>query len=91
MHERAVMLDLVHELERVAAHEHATRVTGIAVELGALSHFTPDHFLEHFRDASVGTIAAGADVEARQATDPRDPRAQGVVLLSLEIEAERDP
>jgi hydrogenase nickel incorporation protein HypA/HybF len=91
MHERAVMLDLMREVDRVAAQEHATRVTGVTVELGALSHFTPDHFLEHFRDASVGTLAAGARVDARQATDPRDPRAQGVVLLSLEIEAEHEP
>ena len=85
------MLDLMRELERVATHEQASRVTAIAVELGALSHFTPEHFLEHFVDASAGTVAAGARVDAHQATDPRDPRAQGVVLLSVEIEAERAP
>jgi hydrogenase nickel incorporation protein HypA/HybF len=91
MHEHAVMVDLVREIERVAESEHATRVTGISVELGALSHFTPEHFLEHFQDASTGTIAAGARVDAHEATDPRNPRAQGVVLLSMEIEAPRDP
>jgi hydrogenase nickel incorporation protein HypA/HybF len=86
MHERHVMNDLVRELELIAFTEHARRVTRVDVELGALSHFTPEHFEEHFRDATLGTCAEDAEVVAREATDVTDDRAQGVLLLGVEIE-----
>ena len=86
MHEQRVMRDLVGELERIAAREHASRITRVNVELGALSHFTPDHFREHFEDAARGTPAADAEIEAVLNDDPTDDRAQGVVLLGVEVE-----
>ena len=86
MHERALMTDLMREIEAVAAADGATRVTRVSVRLGALSHFTPEHFREHFVDASQGTLAEGADVEAVLAEDLGDPRAAGVVLESIEVE-----
>ena len=86
MHERALMTDLMREIEAVAAADGATRVTRVSVRLGALSHFTSEHFREHFVDASQGTLAEGADVEAVLAEDLGDPRAAGVVLESIEVE-----
>jgi hydrogenase nickel incorporation protein HypA/HybF len=86
MHERALMADLMREIEEVAAADGGTRVTRIAVSLGALSHFTPEHFREHFVDASHGTLAEGAAVDAVLAEDLDDPRAAGVVLESIEVE-----
>ena len=86
MHERALMTDLMREIETVAAAGGATRVTRVSVRLGALSHFTPEHFREHFADASHGTLAEGADVEAVLAADLDDPRAASVVLESIEVE-----
>ncbi len=86
MHERALMTDLMREIEAVAAADGATRVTRVSVRLGALSHFTPEHFREHFVDVSQGTLAEGADVEAVLAEDLGDPRAAGVVLESIEVE-----
>ena len=86
MHERKLMEDLMQEIEAQAEAEGAVRVTGIRVRLGALSHFTPDHFLEHFEDASRGTIAEGAEVESELGTDPTEPTAQGVVLESIDVE-----
>ena len=87
MHERALMTDLMREIEAVAAADGARRVTRVSVRLGALSHFTPEHFREHFVDVSQGTLAEGADVEAVLAEDLGDPRAAGVVLESIEVEA----
>jgi hydrogenase nickel incorporation protein HypA/HybF len=78
----------MREIEAVAAADGATRVTRVSVRLGALSHFTPEHFREHFVDASRGTLAEGAAVEAALADDLDDPRAAGVVLESVEIEVE---
>jgi len=86
VHERKLMEDLMQEIEAQAEAEGAVRVTGIRVRLGALSHFTPDHFLEHFEDASRGTIAEGAEVESELGTDPTEPTAQGVVLESIDVE-----
>jgi hydrogenase nickel incorporation protein HypA/HybF len=86
VHERALMTDLMREIEAVAADDDATRVTRVSVRLGALSHFTPEHFREHFIDAARGTLAEGAAVDAVLADDLDDPRAAGVVLESIEVE-----
>ncbi len=86
MHERALMSDLVREIETVARAEDAVRVTRVGVRLGALSHFTPEHFREHFDDASRGTVAEGARVDAVLEQDLDDPQATGVVLETVEVE-----
>jgi hydrogenase nickel incorporation protein HypA/HybF len=86
MHERALMTDLMREIEAVARADGATRVTRVSVRLGALSHFTEQHFREHFVDASRGTLAQGAVVDSVLASDLEDPRAAGVVLESVEVE-----
>lgn len=85
MHERALMDDLLRKVLAVAEAEHATAVVRIRVRLGALSHFTPEHFVEHWVDATQGTIAAGAEVEATPDESLDGEAAQGVVLESVEI------
>jgi hydrogenase nickel incorporation protein HypA/HybF len=80
------MKDLMRKLESEAQAEGGARVTRIRVRLGALSHFTVDHFREHFEDASRGTLAEGAEIEAELRTDPTEAEAQGVVLESIELE-----
>ena len=85
MHERALMDDLVRKVLAVVHTERATGVTRIRVRLGALSHFTPAHFREHWVDASRGTLAEGAEVEAALDDDLTGDAAQGVVLESVEV------
>jgi len=85
VHEQALMNDLMRKIEADASAEGARRVTRICVRLGALSHFTEAHFREHFEDASRGTIAEGAEVEAELRTDPTEPHAQGVILESIDV------
>jgi hydrogenase nickel incorporation protein HypA/HybF len=80
------MRDVLARVEAVARAEGAVRVTGVHVRLGALSHFTPEHFREHFEDAARGTIADGAAVAAALEDDLADPLAAGVVLESVEVE-----
>jgi len=86
VHEMAVMTDLMRTIESQARAEDARRVTRIRVRLGALSHFSPAHFREHFEDASRGTLAEGAEVIAEVRVDPTEPEAQGVVLESIDVE-----
>ena len=87
MHEQALMKDVMREIEEVARAGGAVRVTRVGVRLGALSHFSPEHFREHFVDASRDTIAEGAQVDAVVERDIADPRAGDVVLESVEVES----
>jgi hydrogenase nickel incorporation protein HypA/HybF len=80
------MDDLMRKIESVAHENGGVRVLRITVRLGALSHFTPEHFREHFADASRGTLAAGADVDAVVDVDVHAPNADGVLLESIEVE-----
>jgi hydrogenase nickel incorporation protein HypA/HybF len=86
MHERALMERVVRQVLAIAAAEAATRVTAVRVRLGALSHMTPEHFADHFREAAKGTIAEGARIRAILDTDIHAPHAQGVLVESIEIE-----
>ncbi len=86
MHEARLMRDLVTRITAVAAANGGGRVAGVRIWLGALSHFTPDHFAEHFREASAGTVAEAAAVACDISDDPRDPDALRVRLLSIEME-----
>ena len=90
MHERALMNEVTRKLEEIARAEGATHVTRVVVRLGALSHFTPEHFREHFADAATGTLAEGAAVDAVLDDDLSAAGARDVVLESVEVElAER--
>jgi hydrogenase nickel incorporation protein HypA/HybF len=86
VHEHALMNDVLRKIDEVARAEGATRVTRVEVRLGALSHFTPEHFCEHFADAARGTLAEGAAVDACIESDIADVRAADVVVESVEVE-----
>jgi hydrogenase nickel incorporation protein HypA/HybF len=79
------MDDLVRKVVAVAEAEGAASVARIRVRLGALSHFTPEHFVEHWVDASRGTVAEGAEVDATMDADLDGDAAQGVVLESVDV------
>ena len=81
------MDDLVRKVLAVAEAERATGVERIRVRLGALSHFTPEHFSEHWADASRGTLAEGAAVDAWLDPGLDGNAAQGVVLESVVVRA----
>jgi hydrogenase nickel incorporation protein HypA/HybF len=86
VHEASLMKNLMGTVERLAREQGAGRVTCLRVKLGALSHFSPDHFREHFEQASRGTVAEGASLEIELLTDISDPRAQDVLLDSADVE-----
>ena len=85
MHEQALMNDLMAKIVAVSDSEGGAAVTCVRVWLGALSHFTPDHFRDHFEAAARGTCAESATVEAKLDDDVTDSRAQGVVLESVVV------
>jgi hydrogenase nickel incorporation protein HypA/HybF len=85
VHERALLADLVREIETGAAREGATGVRSVHVRIGPMSHMTPAHLVEHFEDAAHGTVADGARCDVEQIA-PRDPLAQSIVLESIQLE-----
>jgi hydrogenase nickel incorporation protein HypA/HybF len=86
MHEQALIDGLMRQIEQVAVAEGAARVTAVRVWCGALSHFTPEHFREHFERVSAGTLADGAEVGVEISDDVTHPDASGVRLESVDVE-----
>ncbi len=82
------MRDVLGRIVRLAETEGASSVTRVSVRLGALSHFTPEHFEEHYRDSARGTIADGAIVDATPDESTTATNAQSVVLESVELQFE---
>ncbi len=81
MHEARTLAALLRRIEALAREHHARRVSAVRVRLGALSHMSPEHFREHFEEASLGSIAEGARVEAEESAELYD-----VFLVDAELE-----
>ncbi len=75
------MAALLRRIEALARENDARRVSAVHVRLGALSHMSPDHFREHFEEASTGSIAEGARVEAEACEELYD-----LFLVDAELE-----
>lgn len=86
MHEASTMKDLMGMIDRLAIDYRFTKVKKVKVKLGALSHFTPEHFREHFYQAAVGTLAEESGLEIEQGMDSTCVDAQSVVLEAIEGE-----
>ena len=86
MHERALMTDLMREIEarRPCRRRHARDArlgaprSALALHAGALPRALRRRVARH--------VAEGAAVDAVLADDLDDPRATGVVLESVEVE-----
>ncbi len=84
MHEASLMRDLMQKILTVADGENG-RVSGVSVWLGALSHMSPDHFREHYEEASRDTIAEGAILKIETSNDLDHENAQDILLKSVEV------
>jgi hydrogenase nickel incorporation protein HypA/HybF len=87
MHEASLMKNLMRQILDVVAAEQATHAVGVEVWVGALSHMSPEHFREHFRESSAGTAAEGATISVTTSDDIAHPQAMDVVLLGVEVES----
>lgn len=86
MHEQAMFRDLLQKITEVSHTEGARRVTRIRLWVGAFSHLTEPQLREQWPQATRGTVAEGAALEVVVSTDFDDPRAQGIVLTSVDVE-----
>lgn len=85
MHEFSLMADLLKKIQAVSQEQQAEKVTKIKVKIGAMAHISGDHFREHFEHAIKGTIAESAHLEIEESSDIKDPLAQEIVLVSLDV------
>jgi hydrogenase nickel incorporation protein HypA/HybF len=87
MHEASLMNGLMQRIDEIAHAENATRVVAVSVWLGALSHMSEAHFIEHFERAAKGTVADGARLDITVSGDTGHRSAQDLLLESVEIES----
>ena len=85
MHEASLVSDLIRRIDAVRAQEHAARVAGVTVWLGAFSNFSPEHFKDHFKAAAAGGPLAQAELTVWSSEDAADPRASDVLLISVDV------
>jgi hydrogenase nickel incorporation protein HypA/HybF len=88
MHETSLMAGLLRKVVSVVDRAGAARAVRVSVRLGALSHFSVEHFREHFVRSAAGTPAEGAALEVDVSEDMDDPDAQAVLLRSVEVEGD---
>jgi len=91
MHEEAVLHDLLRKVDEVARANGAPRILRVKLWVGALSHFSATSLRERWTLAVPGTVVEGAQLELEVSEDRSDPRAQGVVLVSLDAEPREEP
>ena len=84
MHEKSLLKDLIGKIESIAGEHEVKRVVRVKVKLGALAHISAEHLRGHFEEAAKETIAQGAVLEIEQLTGRTDPRAQDIILDSIE-------
>jgi len=62
MHELSLAQELIEQLQRVAAQEHAIRIVRVTVEIGPYSGVEADAFEFAFGLAAGDTLAEGAEL-----------------------------
>ena len=83
MHESRVVTDILSAIERAAVANDVERVDTARIEIGALSHVTPDGFTGHFALVSEGTVAEGTRLDITKSDDSGAPDARDVRLVSI--------
>ena len=86
MHEQSLMNNLMNQIEGLAEEHNGQKITRVKVWLGALSHFTKEHFREHFDVSAKGSRAEGAYLDMELSEDQEDPNAMGVIILEIDVD-----
>jgi hydrogenase nickel incorporation protein HypA/HybF len=86
MHEEAMLQDLRRKLIEVADREGVPHVTRVRLWVGALSHVSETQLRREWPRVVDGTAAQSAALDVTTSQDVNDPRAQGLVLVSLGVE-----
>jgi hydrogenase nickel incorporation protein HypA/HybF len=86
MHEARLVRDIVAEIENVARSAHIDHVESVRIEIGALSHVTPDSLEGTFELLAHGSPAQDAHLDITRSGDMAAPYAHDLRLVSVEVE-----
>jgi hydrogenase nickel incorporation protein HypA/HybF len=84
MHEEALLRHLLEKVVEVARANGLERVRRVRLWVGAFAHLSEDQLRARWALASAGTVAEGSTLDLEVSDDPTDPRAQEIVLQSLD-------
>lgn len=85
MHEEALLRELVQKVQEVAVANGGGPVRAVRLWVGALSHLSDTEVGAQWPLAARGTSSEGALIEVTHSSDLADPRAQSVVLVSVDV------
>jgi hydrogenase nickel incorporation protein HypA/HybF len=88
MHEAGLFRDLRTKMIEIAEVERVPRIARVRVWVGALAHLSEARLREAWPDLVRGTPAEGSRLEVELSLDATDPRAQGIVLASVDVPRE---
>lgn len=83
MHESRIVTDILSAIEKAAEANDVQHVEAARIEIGALSHVTPDGFAGHFTLVAEGTVAHGARLDISKSDDRDAPDALDIRLVSI--------
>ena len=83
MHESRVVADLVNKVNEIAREHAVERVDAVSIQLGAMSHLTPETLVHQFEVYVAGTVAESARLDISRADDPYCPQSRDVRLVSV--------
>lgn len=63
MHEMSIAIEILAQLERVAAENGLTRIESLSIQAGSLRGIVPEALDIAFASATEGTVAEGATIE----------------------------
>lgn len=84
MHDTRLVREIVARVNTVA-REHGVAIEGVLVEIGALSHITPDAFVDHFEVFAAGSMAEDATLDISRSEDREAEDAFDVRLVSVTV------
>ncbi len=85
MHEARVVRQIVERIDDVARSEHADHVDRVRIEIGALSHITPESLSGQFELLAAHSPAEGAALDISRSENEHDPNAHDIRLVSITV------
>jgi hydrogenase nickel incorporation protein HypA/HybF len=89
MHEEALLKDLRRKIVEVARENGAEHVTRVRLWVGALCELNESGLKAAWPRTTKGTAAERSVLEVETSKDLHDPRAEDVILTSLDVEDEK--
>lgn len=85
MHEEGLLKDIRKKLVEESARASPAQIARVRLWIGALSHLSEDQLRLRWPTVVDGTPAQAAELDVITSRDTSNPRAQGLVLMSIDV------